>query len=287
MKYLKAIISLSKPNIILSVGITGFTGMVIATNGAPDFKSTLFSLIALMFSAAGSAMINNLIERENDELMKRLEGRVKALKLVGVKRLSCIAAFLITVALSISFFLINYLNFILIILAIFSYTVYYTLFLKKSSPFGTVLGGIPGALPVIIGYSAIHPQLFMGYVDVLVLFVFMMLWQPPHFWALAQYLSEDYKKGGFPVMPVVYGQEYTNYLISIYSLTLLPVSLYFWIVGLASNFYAVIAIILGIYFLYQVFISFKNKKFYKNVFISSIFYMLFINIFLSVDIIFF
>jgi protoheme IX farnesyltransferase len=127
----------------------------------------------------------------------------------------------------------------------------------------------------------------MGYVDVLVLFVFMMLWQPPHFWALAQYLSEDYKKGGFPVMPVVYGQEYTNYLISIYSLTLLPVSLYFWIVGLASNFYAVIAIILGIYFLYQVFISFKNKKFYKNVFISSIFYMLFINIFLSVDIIFF
>jgi protoheme IX farnesyltransferase len=286
MKYLKAVISLSKPNIILSVGLTGFTGIVIAQDGAPPLTTALLTLLCLIFSAAGSAMVNNLIERENDQLMERLEGRVKALKLVGVKNLSMIAAFLLTTSLALSVIFINLLNFSLILLAILSYTVYYTMFLKKSSPFGTVLGGIPGALPVIIGYSAIQPELSIAYIDIVVLFLFMMMWQPPHFWALAQHLLDDYEKGGFPTMPLVYGQEYTNYLIMIYSLALLPISLYFWIVGICSNFYGVMAIALGASFLYLVFLSFKQKKHYKSVFLFSILYMLLLNIFISVDIIF-
>jgi len=286
MKYLKAVISLAKPNIILSVGLTGFTGIVIAQDGAPPLTTALLTLLCLIFSAAGSAMVNNLIERENDQLMERLEGRVKALKLVGVKNLSMIAAFLLTTSLALSVIFINLLNFSLILLAILSYTVYYTMFLKKSSPFGTVLGGIPGALPVIIGYSAIQPELSIAYIDIVVLFLFMMMWQPPHFWALAQHLLDDYEKGGFPTMPIVYGQEYTNYLIMIYSLALLPISLYFWIVGICSNFYGVMAIALGASFLYLVFLSFKQKKHYKSVFLFSILYMLLLNIFISVDIIF-
>ncbi|MBT3475603.1 protoheme IX farnesyltransferase [bacterium] len=286
MKYLKAVISLSKPSIILSVGLTGFTGIVLAHSGIPSFQITLLSLLCLILSAAGSAMVNNLIERKNDELMERLEDRVKALKLVGIKNLSMIAAFLITISLALSAIYINLLNCALILLAILSYTVYYTLFLKKSSPFGTVLGGIPGALPVIIGYSSIQPEVSMGYMDIIVLFLFMMVWQPPHFWALAQHLRDDYKKGGFPTMPIVYGQEFTNYLIMIYSLALLPISLYFWIVGICSNFYGIMAIILGLSFLYLVFLSFKEKKHYKSVFLFSILYMLLINIFISVDIIF-
>ena len=286
MKYLKAVISLAKPNIILSVGLTGFTGIVIAQDGAPPLTTALLTLLCLIFSAAGSAMVNNLIERENDQLMERLEGRVKALKLVGVKNLSMIAAFLLTTSLALSVIFINLLNFSLILLAILSYTVYYTMFLKKSSPFGTVLGGIPGALPVIIGYSAIQPELSIAYIDIVVLFLFMMMWQPPHFWALAQHLLDDYEKGGFPTMPIVYGQEYTNYLIMIYSLALLPISLYFWIVGICSNFYGVMAIALGASFLYLVFLSFKQKKHYKSVFLFSILYMLLLNIFISIDIIF-
>ena len=286
MKYFKAIISLSKPNIILSVALTGFTGIVIADLGVPSLKIVFISLLCLILSAAGSAMINNLIERENDELMERLENRVKALKLVGVGNLSAVAAFLITISIALSAIYINFLNCALIILAILTYTIYYTLFLKKSSPFGTVLGGIPGALPVVIGYSSIQPELSFGYVDIIVLFLFMMVWQPPHFWALAQHLKDDYKKGGFPTMPIVYGQEFTNYLIMIYSLALLPISLYFWIVGICSNFYGVMAALLGCSFLYLVFRSFREKKYYKSVFLFSILYMLLVNVFISIDIIF-
>ena len=285
MNYLRALISLSKPNIVLSVGITGLTGMVLASRSLPEAKIIFFTMVSLIFSAAGSAMINNLIEREEDELMERLVKRVEALKLIGIKSLSFFAALLITFSLGISLLFINYLNFFLLVLAIFSYTIYYTLFLKRSSPFGTVLGGIPGALPVIIGYSAIQPEVSFHYLDVLVLFVFMMVWQPPHFWSLAQYLSDDYKKAGFPTMPIIYGQKYTNYLISIYSLALLPISLYFWIVGIASNFYACVAIFTGALFLYFVFLSFRKTHYHKNVFLFSIFYMLIINLSLSLDII--
>lgn len=286
MNYLRALISLAKPNIILSVGLTGFTGMVLAAGSLPDPKLILSALVSLVFSAAGSAMINNIIEREKDELMDRLVKRVQALKLVGIKSLSFFAALLITFSLGISLFFINYLNFFLILLAILSYTIYYTLFLKKSSPFGTVLGGIPGALPVLIGYSAINPEISFHYIDVLILFLFMMIWQPPHFWSLSQHFSDDYKKAEFPIMPIIYGQKYTNYLIAIYSLALLPISLYFWIVGIASSFYAFIAILMGVCFLWLVFVSFKNRNHYKNVFLFSILYMLIINLSLSLDIIF-
>ena len=285
MNYLKALILLSKPNIILSVGLTGFTGMVLALRSFPDPEIIFLTLLTLILSAAGAAMINNIIEREKDELMERLAKRVEALKLVGIKFLSFFAALLIVFSLGISFVFINNLNCVLILLAIFSYTIYYTLFLKRSSPFGTVLGGTPGALPVIIGYSAIQPEISFHYLDVLVLFVFMMVWQPPHFWSLAQYLSDDYKKAGFPTMPIIYGQKYTNYLISIYSLALLPISLYFWIVGIASNFYACVAIFTGMLFLYFVFVSFRKTHYHKNVFLFSIFYMLIINLSLSLDII--
>ena len=213
MNYLSALISLSKPNIILSVGLTGLTGMVLAKGSFPEINIIFYTLLSLILSAAGAAMVNNLIEKDSDKLMKRLSSRVESLNLIGPMNLTIIASFLITFSLGISFFKINIINFYFTLAAILSYTIYYTLFLKKSSPFGTVLGGIPGALPVLIGFAAINPDLSISFINGVVMFTFMMLWQPPHFWLLAQFLAEDYKNAGFPVMPIVYGKTYTDYLI--------------------------------------------------------------------------
>ena len=235
MKKLKALISLSKPNIILSVGLTGLTGMILANRGIPDIKLVFFTMISLILSASGAAMINNIIEQDKDKLMERLSKRVESLILIGEKNLTIIASFLTTFSLGVSFFLINTTNFIFTLAAILSYTIYYTLFLKRSSPFGTVLGGIPGALPVLIGFSSVDPNISELYINGIIMFIFMMLWQPPHFWLLAQYQADDYKKAGFPVMPLIYGKKFTNYLIMIYSLSLLPFSLFFWFSGIASN----------------------------------------------------
>ena len=284
MEKLRALVSLSKPNIILSVGLTGLTGMVLANKSLPDFRLIFFTLLSLILSAARAAIINNLIEQDRDKLMERLSKRVESLNLIGPRNLTIIASFLTTFSLGISFFLINSTNFIFTLLAILSYTIYYTLFLKRSSPFGTVLGGIPGALPVLIGFSSVDPHISISYMDGIIMFIFMMLWQPPHFWLLAQYQADDYKKAGFPVMPLIYGKKFTNYLIMIYSLSLLPFSLFFWFNGSASNSYAVSAIILGLSFLYIVYKSFKDNTKYKSAFLFSILYMLLIHISLIINI---
>lgn len=284
MNYFSALISLSKPNIILSVGLTGLTGMVLAKGSFPEVSIIFYTLLSLILSAAGAAMINNLIEKDSDKLMKRLSSRVESLNLIGPTNLTVIASFLITFSLGISFFKINIINFYFTLAAILSYTIYYTLFLKKSSPFGTVLGGIPGALPVLIGFASISPDLSISFINGIVMFTFMMLWQPPHFWLLAQFLAEDYKNAGFPVMPIVYGKTYTDYLIMIYSLSLIPFSLYFWIIGIASKFYAITALIIGLTFLFSVYKTFKSKQGYKMAFIFSIFYMLILHTVLIIDI---
>lgn len=284
MNYFSALISLSKPNIILSVGLTGLTGMVLAKGSFPEVSIIFYTLLSLILSAAGAAMINNLIEKDSDKLMKRLSSRVESLNLIGSTNLTVIASFLITFSLGISFFKINIINFYFTLAAILSYTIYYTLFLKKSSPFGTVLGGIPGALPVLIGFASISPDLSISFINGIVMFTFMMLWQPPHFWLLAQFLAEDYKNAGFPVMPIVYGKTYTDYLIMIYSLSLIPFSLYFWVIGIASKFYAITALIIGLTFLLSVYKTFKSKQSYKMAFIFSIFYMLILHAVLIIDI---
>jgi len=284
MNYFSALISLSKPNIILSVGLTGLTGMVLAKGSFPEVSIIFYTLLSLILSAAGAAMINNLIEKDSDKLMKRLSSRVESLNLIGPTNLTVIASFLITFSLGISFFKINIINFYFTLAAILSYTIYYTLFLKKSSPFGTVLGGIPGALPVLIGFASISPDLSISFINGIVMFTFMMLWQPPHFWLLAQFLAEDYKNAGFPVMPIVYGKTYTDYLIMIYSLSLIPFSLYFWVIGIASKFYAITALIIGLTFLFSVYKTFKSKQSYKMAFIFSIFYMLILHTVLIIDI---
>jgi len=216
-----------------------------------------------------------------DILMSRLNKRVEAMQIVGERFAIFIAVSFILISLFISFYLINIVNGILIVAAILSYTLLYTLYLKRSSPYGTILGGIPGALPVLIGFSVIKPELGLGG---LILFLFMILWQPPHFWALAQKYKEDYRTAGVPVMPVVLGTKYTNILMLIYALSLLPLSLSLWFFGYSSAYYAILAIIFGVYFEYVFIKCAVSNSGYGKAFGVSILYMLVIMLSLVLDI---
>jgi protoheme IX farnesyltransferase len=190
---------------------------------------------------------------------------------VGEKTAIFIASLFIVIALFISLYYLNYITALLIVAAILSYTLLYTLYLKRSSPYGTILGGLPGALPVLIGYSAIQSNIGL---DGYILFAFMMLWQPPHFWALAQKYKLDYKKAGVPVMPVALGAKFTNIMILLYSISLLPLSLSFWFLGYASAYFAILAVIFGGYFEYIMIKSSLTNSGYGKAFATSIFYML-------------
>lgn len=262
---------LSKPGIIVSVAFTGFAGIVLAAKGLPSLSIIVLTIIALLLSAGGSAILNNVLDKQIDLLMNRLSKRAQALEAVGEKTAILIASLFILISLFISFYYLNYIVALLIIAAILSYTLLYTLYLKRSSPYGTILGGLPGALPVLIGYAAIQPNIGL---DGYILFAFMMLWQPPHFWALAQKYKLDYKKAGVPVMPVAMGAKFTNIMILIYSISLLPLSLSFWFLGYTSAYFAILAIIFGGYFEYVIIKSTVTNSGYGKAFATSIFYML-------------
>jgi heme o synthase len=272
---------LLKPRIILSVALTGFAAMVLAFQGTPPIDKTFYCISSLLLSAGGAAILNNVLDKQVDILMSRLNKRVEAMQIVGERFAIFIAVSFILISLFISFYLINIVNGTLIVAAILSYTLLYTLYLKRSSPYGTIPGGIPGALPVLIGFSAIKPELGLSG---LILFLFMILWQPPHFWALAQKYKEDYRNAGVPVMPVVLGTKYTNILMLIYSMSLLPLSLSLWFFGYSSAYYAILAIIFGIYFEYVFIRCALSNSGYGKAFGVSILYMLGIMLSLVLDI---
>lgn len=280
-KILTSVILLSKPGIIVSVSFTGFAGMVLAQRGIPPLNIITFGIVSLLLSAAGSAILNNLLDRQSDLLMDRLTRRAEALRVIGERPAFSISISIILLSLFISFYFLNVVNGVLIVSAILSYTLLYTLYLKRSSPYGAIPGGLPGALPVLIGYSAVNPG--MG-IDGVILFSIMILWQPPHFWALAQNYKEDYKRAGVPVMPVVFGTNYTNMLMLIYSLSLLPLSLSLWFFGYCSAFYAVMAVILGVYFDYVMVRSVLTSSNYRKAFAVSIIYILMLMASLIVDV---
>lgn len=272
---------LLKPGIILSVGFTGFTGMVLANRGIPSLELLLIGLVSLLLSAAGAAILNNLLDRRIDTHMNRLSKRVEALQVVGEKTALTFAIIFILTSLFLSFRFINTLNGILTLVAILSYTVFYTLYLKRSSPYGTIIGGLPGALPVLIGYSVVNPGIG---IDGIILFLFMILWQPPHFWAIAQKYKDDYKKAGIPVMPVVLGTRYTNIFMVLYSISLLPLSLSLWFFKYCSSYYAIAVIIFGVYFEYVMIQSALTNSNYGKAFGVSILYMLAVMASLVIDI---
>lgn len=281
-KIVVSAILLSKPGIITSVAFTGYAGMVLGAGELPGFSVTFFGIITLLLSAAGSAILNNVLDKNIDRQMKRLTKRVEALETIGDRNAAVLSISMLVIALVLSLVFLNYINTLLILAAFLSYTILYTLFLKRNSPFGTILGGIPGALPVLIGYSAVQPHIGL---DGLILFTFMMLWQPPHFWALAQKYKDQYKEAGIPVMPVAFGTKYTNILILLYSISLIPLMLLLWMIGITSAYFAIFSLIIGLYFEYTIVKSVYDNKSYGLAFGTSIIYMLAIMIALIVDIV--
>ena len=272
---------LSKPGIIVSVAFTGVAGMVVAARSLPPAETVFLCALSLLLSAAGAAILNNLLDKKIDSKMSRLDKRVEALKTLGDANAWALSLAMMAAALLVSLLCFNLLNAALILAAILSYTLLYTLFLKRTSPFGTVLGGLPGALPVLVGYTAVGPEIRF---DGIVVFVFMMLWQPPHFWVLAQKYRNDYERAGVQVLPVAFGTKYTNMLILIYSLSLIPLTFVLWLIGTNTVYFAAFAAAAGAYFNYLVIRSVREGGGYGKAFSASIVYMLLIMVGIVVDI---
>jgi protoheme IX farnesyltransferase len=260
-----------KPGIVAAVLLSGFTGMVLAQRHWPDAGTGLICLATLFLAAAGSAMINGVLDLPLDARMERLRGRVAALEAAGRKRVTVTALAAIMIALALALRYLNLLAFTLTLAAVLSYSLLYTLRLKRRSPWGAVPGGIPGALPVLIGYAATSHALGL---DAIILFVVMLLWQPPHFWALALAYRRDYAAAGVPVLPVVHGERFTKLLVFIYATALIPASLSLRLFGYCTVWYAGAALACGVAFLAACYFALIRTNRYAAAFSASILYLL-------------
>ncbi|HEX9205897.1 MAG TPA: heme o synthase [Candidatus Deferrimicrobiaceae bacterium] len=271
---------LFKPGIVAAVTLAGFSGMVLARRGFPDPGKAALTLACILAAAGGSAALNTVLDAGMDEKMPRLSRRAAALRSAGRGKVVAGSVAAIAGSLLLSALLLNGTVTLLLAAAAAGYTLLYTLVWKRRSPYGTIPGAIPGALPVLIGYAAVNPRLGP---DGVVLFLFLVLWQPPHFWALALRHQEEYRAAGVPVLPVAMGEPYTKVLIFLYAAALPPLSLSLWALGYLSSRFAWAALLLGAAFLAVFYRDTVTTKRYGRAFAVSIVYLTLIMLALLAD----
>lgn len=264
---------LTKPRITFLVLITTFTGMWLAARGVPPFTLVVPTLLGVGLAAASSSALNNYIDREIDKYMQRTQkrplptGRIKPQIALWIGGLCAISSFVLLA------FTVNLLTAALSLFANFFYVVIYTMWLKRWSPLCTSIGGVSGALPPLLGVTAITGEITT---TALALFIIMYLWQPPHFWTIALIRSEEYRRVNIPMLPVVKGEAVTKRQILIYTILLLPASLSLFWLKVTGWIYMVVAIMLGILYLFLtlrfIFQPVTTKSAYQ-LFFFSIFYL--------------
>ena len=254
---LKDYLLLTKPGIVLLVLITTLAGMYLAYRGMPDAHLILYTLLGTGLASAGSAVLNQYLERDIDSLMVRTSKRPLPLGNVQPTNALIFGVSLISIALILLAFFVNLLTTFLTALASFTYVVIYTWVLKRKTPVATEIGGISGALPPVIGYAAVSETVS---IEALILFVIMFLWQPPHFWVLAIKYAEDYKRANIPTLPVSKGLRETKIKTLIYTASLLPVSLIPTLIGMTGSIYFYSALLLSLTYLGLTFVFFLSKK---------------------------
>lgn len=244
--------------------------MVMAGRGMPGTIECLICLTALLLAAAAAAMINGVLDAKLDARMARLHRRVASLERLGAMRAVGAAGGMLVVASALSVMFLPRMTTALILLAIFSYTPLYTLWFKRRSPWGVIPGGISGALPVLVGSSAVTGAISSA---PLILFLVMLLWQPPHFWALALKHQDDYRRAGIPTLPLVRGEAYTKACIFVFAALLLPASLALWLTGACSARFALSALCLGFLYLFSCYLYLVKKRRFQRAFQASILYL--------------
>jgi protoheme IX farnesyltransferase len=268
-----SILLLCRPGILALVALAGVSGMVLAAGAMPGAEVFAPAMFCLLLSAAGSAVINSVLDYPLDLKMSRLQARVEALRCVGRIRAALLGSAMIIVSLAIASIRLNSLSVFLIFSAALTYTIPYTLWLKRCSPFGAIPGSIPGALPVLIGYAAVAGELNPG---ALLLFLIVFLWQPPHFWIFALKHRGDYLDSGVPVLSAVMGEATTRRFILAHSAALLPASTALGIFSSFSTWYMGAAVLSWLMFMAACYLFVVRRPLLDLAFKATILYLFFI-----------
>jgi protoheme IX farnesyltransferase len=240
--------ALTKPRVVQLIVFCALIGMVLAVPGVPswaEFRLGLLACLGIWLVAGAAAAFNCIVEQGIDAKMKRTAWRPTAKGQLGNGQTLLFSAVLCGLGSVLLYVWVNPLTMWLTFATFVGYAVVYTVILKPLTPQNIVIGGASGAMPPVLGWAAMTGDVGP---EALILFLIIFLWTPPHFWALALYRVEDYRKSGLPMLPVTHGNEFTRLQVLLYTLVLFAACLLPFVFQMSGKLYLVAAVVLSIIF---------------------------------------
>ena len=235
-------LALTKPRVVQLIVFCAVIGMLLAEPGWPDLGLALPATLGIWLVASAAAAFNCLVEQGIDSKMARTAWRPTAKGELGNAQALLFSAVLCGLGSALLYWWVNPLTMWLTFATFVGYAVVYTMVLKPLTPQNIVIGGASGAMPPVLGWAAMRNDVGP---EALVMCLIIFLWTPPHFWALALYRVEDYRRAGLPMLPVTHGSDFTRLNVLLYTLVLFAATLLPFIIGMSGWLYLVAAIVLG------------------------------------------
>ncbi len=275
--------SLLKPKVMSLVIFSGFAGLLVAP-GAFDLHPLLIgvAMLCLAVNAGAAGAINMWYDRDIDAIMNRTKERALPKSLIHPDEALSFGIILSVLSVMLMGIALNWVAAGILAFANFFYVVIYTMMLKRTTPQNIVIGGAAGAFPPMVGWAAVTGDITLVSLS---LFAIIFFWTPPHFWALALFMNDDYTRAKIPMMPVTHGEKYTKIQMLIYTIILLPIAISPYLLGFCGLVYLIGAGLLSTFFIFTAVQTLCDStlKSAKLMFAYSVFYLFAIFLTLILD----
>ncbi|WP_233839991.1 heme o synthase [Dyella sp. 2HG41-7] len=282
MMLVREYLQLTKPRVVALLVFCAVIGMFLAVPGIPPWRALVFGTLGIWMASGSAAAFNHLIDERIDKLMARTARRPLATGTLRARQVLVFAIVLGALSMVVLATLVNVLTAWLTFGGLIGYALVYTAYLKRATPQNIVIGGLAGAIPPVLGWTAVTGALHPFALQMcLIIFV----WTPPHFWALAIFRRDDYARAQIPMLPVTHGVTYTRWQILLYTILLVLVSVLPSITGHSGLIYFGGAVVLGAGFLYYAIrlMNPPDEYFAMRTFKYSIVYLMALFAFLLAD----
>lgn len=275
-------LTLTKPKVVALMLLTALVGMCLSVPGSLPVTQASLGLVGIGLMAGSAAAFNHLIDRRIDAVMARTYKRPLPSGEINALHVLAFASSIGAIGFAILYVWVNSLTAWLTFASLLGYAVIYTMYLKRATPQNIVIAGIAGAMPPLLGWTAVTGEL---HANAWLLVMIIFIWTPPHFWALAIHRKDDYAKANIPMLPVTHGVEYTKTSILLYTVLLALVCLMPALVGMSGTFYWVGATCLSLGFIgYAWKLKFNpDKGSAMATFVFSIYHLMILFVLLLVD----
>ena len=238
--------ALTKPRVVQLIVFCAVIGMLLAEPGWPSLRLAVPATVGIWLVASAAAAFNCLVEQVIDSKMARTAWRPTAKGELSSAQALLFSAVLCSLGSALLYWAVNPLTMWLTFATFVGYAVIYTVVLKPMTPQNIVIGGASGAMPPVLGWAAMRNDVGP---EAAVMCLIIFLWTPPHFWALALYRVEDYRRAGLPMLPVTHGSDFTRLNVLLYTLVLFAATLLPFIIGMSGWLYLAAAVVLGAMFI--------------------------------------